>query len=172
MATSSSVAALTAHDAGGFSTALKGQDVKGVPVKITFTFEKLAGNTDGDYLQLARLHKSWCVVGIHLDNDSLSGMTDLNLGLVSDAAPGTAVDVDENVYADALDLNAGSSNLNTNYAFHTRDIAKMGQQVWQDAGAASMAAAAEFYRLAIHWATGGTATGTISGFVEVLVPGR
>lgn len=170
MATKSSVAALTAIDAGGFSTTVESQDLKAPVIAIPFTIEKVAGNTDGDQIQVARVHKSWSVLGIFLDNDSLSGMTDINLGLWSDAAPASATDVDENVYADQLDLNAGSSNFNTNYAFEARDINAMGQQVWADAGAADEISAAEWYRIAINLITGGTAAGTISGYILAAVP--
>lgn len=168
MATSSSFAALAALDAG--TPARDAILYKGVTYTIQGTIEKVAGNTNGDYLLLCKLHRDWNVSSIKIACDALTGATDINMGLVADAAVGDGVtDVDENCYADAVDIAAGIAF--TEVAFEARGIEKAGQYVWQDAGAASRAAAAEWYRLALHFQSATTATGTISFQVTVVAPG-
>lgn len=167
MATSSSSPALVNWDAKTVA-----QDpilIKGRRYTILGTYEKVAGNTNGDYVLLARVHKSWSIESLFLANDALTGATDINVGLVADAAVGDGVtDVDENCYADAVDISAGVAF--TDRAFTTRGIEKCGQYVWQDAGAASAEAAAEWYRIAIHFQSATTATGTISWRIGVVTP--
>lgn len=168
MATSSSFAALAALDAG--TPARDSILYKGIPYIIQGTIEKVAGNTNGDYLLLCRLHRDWSVASIMTAGDAFTGLTDINIGLVADAPVGDGVtDVDENCYADAVDIS--SAHGFTERAFTTRDIAKAGQYVWQDAGAASRAAAAEWYRLAVHIQAASTATGTLSFRATVITPG-
>jgi hypothetical protein len=169
MATSSSVAALVNYDAGDQNNV---QLVKPRIAIIPVTYEKVAGNTSGDYIALWRVHKLWSVLSMKFANDALSGLTDVNFGLVRDrdiSHVGDADwDVDENVYADAKDMS--SSLAWAEQAFAARDLAKLGQQVWQDAGAASMAVADEWYRIAAHLQAASTATGTISGLLTVALP--
>jgi hypothetical protein len=168
MATSSSSAALVALDAG--TPARDAILYKGVTYTICGTYEKVAGNTNGDYLLMAKVHRDWCVSSIFFANDALTGATDINIGLVADAAVGDGVtDVDENCYADAVDISAGTAF--TDRAFTTRGIEKCGQYVWQDAGAASRAVAAEWYRIALHFQSATTATGTISWRIGIVAPG-
>jgi hypothetical protein len=168
MATSSSSAALVALDAG--TPARDPILYKAKCALIVGTYEKVAGNTDTDYILLCRVHRDWSVVSIKLNNDTLTSLTDVNIGLVADAPVGNGVtDVDENVYADAVDISSAVAW--AEQAFEARDLAKMGQYVWQDAGAATREAAAEWYRIAIHLAAASTATGTISWRIEIALPG-
>lgn len=143
---------------------------KGVTYTIPGTIEKIAGNTNGDYILLCPLHRDWSVASIKTAGDALSGLTSINVGLVAYAPVGDGVtDVDENCYANAVDIS--SAHAFTERAFTTRDIAKNGQYVWQDAGIASRELAAEWYILALHIGAASTATGTISWQVTVVAPG-
>lgn len=165
MATSSSVAALVNRDAHDFNDPMfEGGALRVIP----FTYEKVAGNTDGDRIQLARVRSNWIVYKIEISTDAIANFTDINVGLWTDAAVGSDTDVDENVYADALDLNAGLALGAANHAFTTRNKDKVMNRVWQDAGATSDTN--RWYRVCINIATGGTNTGTISGFVHCIVP--
>jgi hypothetical protein len=174
MATSSQSAALAALRNG--TPARDAILYKGVTYTICGTYEKVAGNTDGDYLLIARVHKDWCVESIMLANDALTGATDINVGLVADDVTTGATtvvtgvtDVDENCYADAVDIAAGIAF--TEVAYEIRDIAKCGQYVWQDAGVSTRAAAAEWYNIAIHFQSATTATGTMSWRIKIVAPG-
>jgi hypothetical protein len=167
MATSSSSPALVNWDAK--TLAADPILLKGRPYKLIGTYEKVAGNTDTDYILLARVHKSWSVVSIKLNNDTLTSLTDVNIGLVRDLPVGDGVtDVDENCYADAVDISSAVAW--AEQAYEARDLSKVGQYVWQDAGAASSEAAYEWYRIAIHLAAASTATGTISWIIDVVTP--
>ena len=169
MATSSESAVLAAL----LTTRTKLRDSilsKGVTYTIPGTFEKVAGNTNNDYILLCPLHRDWSVASIKTAGDAFTGLTDINIGLVAYAPVGDGVtDVDENCYADGVDIS--SAHAFTERAFTTRDIAKAGQYVWQDAGVASRDLAAEWYILAIHIQAASTATGTISWLVTVVAPG-
>lgn len=165
MATKSAVTAVANVDSGARNEALL---TKGRAAVIPFTYEKVVGNTDGDQIQIARVHSSWSVESIKVGWDAMAGLTDVNIGLWSDEAPADADDVDENCYADAIDPHSGAAM--TEYAFTTRDIAKAGQKVWQDAGLSAEPEGGRWYRIALNLSTGGVATGTIAGFVRVILP--
>lgn len=167
MATSSSVAALVALDAG--TPARDPILYKPKVAIIPFTYEKVAGNTAGDRIQLWKVHRDWSVLSIQLQNDTIANMTDNNIGLWTDAVVGSDTDVDENVYADAIDLSSALAW--AEQAFEIRDISKLGQYVWQDAGAATRDAANEWYRICLNIIAASTNTGTISGLLTVALPG-
>lgn len=166
MATSSQVAALTNYDAGTIERdpILYKPKIAIIPV----TYEKVAGNTDGDKILLWRVHCDWSVLSIKFNNDALTGATDVNVGLWSDAAVASATDVDENVYADAISF--GSALAWAEQAFEARDLSKLGQYVWQDAGASARPDPGIWYRIGLNLVTGGTAAGTISGLLTVALP--
>ncbi len=175
MATSSQSAALAARAAG--TPARDSILYKGVTYTIPGTIEKVAGNTNNDYILMARVHRDWSIASIRTAQDALTGATDANIGLVSGVVTSGAngvvtdiVDVDENCYADAVDISSGSTAF-TERAFTTRDIAKVGQYVWQDAGAATRDDALEWYFIALHFQSATTATGTISWQITVIAPG-
>lgn len=168
MATSSSSPALVLYDA--HTIARDSILTKAVVYRLVGTYEKLASNTNNDYILLHRVHRDWSVLSIKLNNDALTGLTDVNIGLVADAPVGDGVtDVDENVYTDAIDMSSALAW--AEQAYEARDIAKVGQYVWQDAGAATRDDAAEHYRIALHLQAASTATGTISWDITVLAPG-
>ena len=166
MAVSSSTTAITNHDAG-----TPNQDaisMLGNVRAIPFSHEKLATNTNGDHIQIARVHSDWSVLSIVLNSDALTGATAVDCGLYTDAAPADAAAVDDDCYASAVDIASGETG--TELAFEARDVATIGQKVWQDAGLSSRASPAPYYRIALTLDTGGTATGTIAGYVLVATP--
>jgi len=166
MATKSSTAAITNHDAG-----TPNQDAiltKAKVVAIPFTTEKVAGNTDGDQIQFARVHSDWCLTSLKFNNDALTGATDVNVGLWTDEAPDDASAVAENCYCDAISF--GSALAFAEQAFEGRDLAAMGQKVWEDAGLSARPEGGAWYRMALNLVTGGTAAGTISGIAEFALP--
>lgn len=168
MATSSISAALTAIYAG--TVARDAVLYKGIPYQIQGTYEKVAGNTNGDYIGLIQVHRDWNVRSIRIACDALTGATDINIGLVSyDSATGVFTDVDENCYSDAVDIAAGIAF--TEVAFEARGIEKAGQYVWQDAGYASRDLCPERLILAIHLQSATTAVGTISWDIGIVAPG-
>lgn len=168
MATSSISAALTAIFAG--TVARDAVLYKGVSYIAQGTYEKVAGNTSGDYIGLIRVHRDWNIRSIKLACDVLTGATDVNVGLVTyDAAAGTFTDVDENCYADAVDIAAGIAF--TEVAYEARGIEKCGQYVWQDAGYSTRDSAPETLVLALHLQSATTATGTISWEIGIVAPG-
>jgi hypothetical protein len=166
MATSSAAAGLAAIYAG--TPARDAILYKGIPFTISGTYEKVAGNTNGDYIGLCRVNRDWSVSTIFLANDALTGASDINIGLVSYDGT-TFTDVDENCYADAVDIAAGTAF--TDRAYTTRDISKCGQYVWQDAGYSTRGDCAEWLVIAIHLQAATTATGTISWRIGIVAPG-
>lgn len=172
MATKSAVAAVLALIEHTLTDA---QQTKGTVRRIPFTFEKLAGNTDGDWLALAVVHKEWIVSSIQIQNDALTGCTDCDIGLYkykkTYTAPADLEVADVNAYYDALSL-ASAAGL-TQVAFQAsagRDKANVLKRVWEDAGATSLGDAEDYYVIALTFVTGGTATGTISGMIDVITP--
>ena len=166
MATKSAVTALANEDAG-----IVNQDAIATKAKvaaIAFTIEKLADNTDGDQIQIAKVHSDWSVLSIKLDNDALTGATGVDIGLWSDAPPAEAVAIDDDCYASAISL---ASALDwAEQGFEARDLSAVGQKVWQDAGLTERPSGGAWYRMALQLDTGGAATGTISGIIEVALP--
>lgn len=162
MAVSSATTAVNNERAGVLQDAAQ---ISGRVRAIPFTYEKLATNTNGDRIQLARLKSDWVVLGITFYNDALTGATSVQLGLYEDKEPTTAAAIDADCYASSVDISSGLSG--TNLAFEARNIDKMGQRVWQDGGLAAAPTPGTYYALALTLTTGGTATGTISGYVLV-----
>lgn len=156
-------------------TIIENQTQKGVVTRIPFTYEKVAGNTDGDWIALVAVRKDWIISEILIQNDALSGCSDCDLGLYKLKRTYTAASdlevVVVNAYYDALTL-ASALGL-TRYGFQAaagRDKANTQKKVWQDAGAATQDAAEDWYVIALTLVTGGTAAGTISGYVDVILP--
>lgn len=113
-----------------------------------------AGDDDTSVFFLLPVHSSWVVTSIKLYHDAITGGTDFNVGLYK----ADLTDKDENCYADAISL-ATASTAGTEVAFEARDVALMGQRVWQDAG--DTADPGLWYMLALTGVTVGTAAGDV-----------
>lgn len=126
------------------------------------TVEVAAADDDGSVYRFMRVHSSWRMRSITVFCDAITGGTAYEVGLYQTAANGGAV-VDADCYASAITL-ATAITAGSEVLHEARDINKIGQQVWQDAGAA--ADTDRWYDLALTGTTVGTAAGTISVAIE------
>ena len=97
---------------------------------------------DANTYMMCKLLPEWRVLLIWTHCDTSSGATDFNVGLYSDNA-GTKVD--DNCYADAQTLATAITKLPVDLANHTRDISKLGQEVYLDAGHTTANKLNEYY---------------------------
>lgn len=134
---------------------------EGVLMCSSATVAVAAADDDTSKYVLLPVHSSWSLKHIWLYNDAITGGTDYNFGLYSSAA--TPVDVDENVYADAVDLS--SARVEPIDILHEiRNITSINNKVWQDAGLS--ADSNVWYYLVATSVTVGTAAGDITVVVE------
>ena len=129
---------------------------------IVGTVAVAAGDDDGSRYVLCPVRSSWVIPSIRLYNDAITGGTGYDVGLYD--AGLTAVDDD--AYASAVSL-ATPSTTGAEVAFEARDIAAIGQKVWQDAGRTSDPMS--WFYLVLTADVVGTAAGDVSFDVTVLV---
>ena len=126
---------------------LNGGRVRSIVAKTAWA---ATGDSNNSTAILCKLHPEWRILHIWLYNDAMSSGTDYNFGLYSDVGVtpySTAADaptaVSESAYADAQTLaaaftGAGATNAVgggvIDIAYQNRDINKMGQHVYEDAG--------------------------------------
>jgi hypothetical protein len=125
------------------------------------TLEVAAADDNNSIYRFCRLHSSWNIRSIRAFSDAITSGTDFNFGLWQTAENGGAVVV-ENCYADAVDLSSGLAG--TEIAFENRNIDKVENRVWQDAGLS--ADSNRFYELCAIGIAVGSAAGTITLIVE------
>lgn len=123
------------------------------------TLEIAAADDDNSVYRLFRVHSSWRVLHCYVTCDAITGGTDFDFGLYQTAANGSAV-VDQDCYCDTQSLATAITTLPVDVANKTRDIAVLGQQVWQD-GAIS-ADSNRWYDLCATGATVGSGAGTLT----------
>ena len=123
---------------------------------IVATVEHLG--VDANTYMMCKLLPEWRVLHIWTHCDTSSGATDFNVGLYSDNA-GTKVD--DNCYADAQTLATAITKLPVDLANHTRDISKLGQEVYLDAGHTTANKLDEYW-LGIETVDAGDSTGSFS----------
>lgn len=123
---------------------------------------KTAAQTDGDQIFLIPVKSSDRVIGIYRKGDALTGASDINIGLWSQAT--TPVDVDENLFADAATIAAASVPW-----LQCDQIApeNVGKPIWQLLGETTPES--KGYYLALNLVTGGTAAGDVSIRVDFLI---
>jgi expansin (peptidoglycan-binding protein) len=115
-------------------------------------------STDNDIVMLAPIPSNASITALKIASDSLGGSCTFNVGLYTTG--GTVVD--EDVYATSV-ADAGAMTDVRSEA----DITKVGQQVYEDAGASSDPGG--YYYVAVTFnATGGTA-GDMSFVIEYVV---
>lgn len=129
------------------------------------TVEVAAGDDDGSVFRFARLPSNARVISIKRYNDAITGATVYDFGLYQTAANGGAV-VLANAYANDVDINAGTV-AGVEQAFTTRNIDKIANKVWQDAGLS--ADSKTEYDLCLTGATVGSGAGTISIEVQYVI---
>lgn len=129
---------------------------------IVDTVALAAADDDNSVYRLARVHSSWIIPSIRLFNDTITAGTDFNLGLYE---VDTGAAVAESAYADAISL-ATASTVGVEVAYENRDINKIQQRVWQDAGLT--ADPNKYYDLCLKGITVGSAAGDVSVIVTYL----
>lgn len=129
---------------------------------IVGTVAVAASDDDGSTFVLCPVRTSWVIPSIRLYNDAIAGGTGYDVGLYDSGL--TAVDDD--AYASAVSLAAASTD-GVEVAFKARDINRIGQKVWQDAGSSSDPMS--WFFLVLTADTVGTAAGDIAFDVTVLV---
>jgi hypothetical protein len=137
----------------------------GAPVKtVMVSFEKTAADNDTSVIRVAKGFKNQQIVGIRIENDALTGATDIDVGLYKGEG-GEVVDAD--CFADELDINAGNAIMDGVIAMKDLDLADRNKTVAEIAGAVNNATPPEGgYDIAITGNTFGTAVGTINVIIE------
>ena len=138
----------------------------GVKRVATGTIALVAGDLSADdTVMLAPIPSNASITSIKLFNDDLDSGTDLtaDVGIYTTAV---AV-VDADAYASAITDLRGAVKTGTEVAFEARDINKMGQKVWQDAGLTSDPALTYF--VGIGFPAAGDQAGDLSFVIEYVV---
>ena len=142
------------------------QQLQGVKRIAQGTIALVAGDLGAnDTVMLAPIPSNASITSIKLFNDDLdSGTTNTaDVGLYTTAL---AV-VDADAYASAITDLRGAVKTGTEVAFEARDINKMGQKVWQDAGLSSDPALTYF--VGISFPAAGDTAGDLSFIIEYTV---
>jgi hypothetical protein len=127
--------------------------------------EIAAADDDTSVYRFARVHSSWRISEILKYSDAITGGTAFEVGLHQTAANGGAV-VDADAYASAVNLTSADTT-GTNLAFEARNIDKIQNRVWQDAGLTSDPN--RYYDLTMTGTTVGTAAGTVALEVRYVI---
>ena len=142
------------------------QQLQGVKRIAQGTVALVAGDLGAnDTVMLAPIPSNASITSIKLFNDDLdSGTTNTaDVGLYTTAL---AV-VDADAYASAITDLRAAVKTGTEVAFEARDINKMGQKVWQDAGLSSDPALTYF--VGISFPAAGDTAGDLSFIIEYTV---
>ena len=142
------------------------QQLQGVKRIAQGTVALVAGDLGAnDTVMLAPIPSNASITSIKLFNDALdSGTTNTaDVGLYTTAL---AV-VDADAYASAITDLRAAVKTGTEVAFEARDINKMGQKVWQDAGLSSDPALTYF--VGIGFPAAGDTAGDLSFIIEYVV---
>lgn len=123
------------------------------------TVEVAAGDDDTSTYRLFKVPSRARVVDMRISCDAITNGTSYDLGLYTS---GSGAVVDADIYAAALDLSSAINSGAINSGFKTRDISKMGQRVWEDAGLSDDSGLD--YDIVLTANTVGSAAGTISGY--------
>ena len=142
------------------------QQLQGVKRIAQGTVALVAGDLGAnDTVMLAPIPSNASITSIKLFNDALdSGTTNTaDVGLYTTAL---AV-VDADAYASVITSLRSAVTTGTEVAFEARDINKMGQKVWQDAGLSSDPALTYF--VGIGFPAAGNTAGDLSFIIEYVV---
>jgi hypothetical protein len=127
------------------------------------TIAVAAADDDNSTLRIARVHSSWILYSLRIFCDAITAGTSYDVGLYQIAAAGGAV-VDVDAYASAVDLSSAKTTAPIEVICEARDIIKIGQKVYQDAGLT--ADSNRWYDLVLTANTIGSAAGDISWLLE------
>ena len=127
------------------------------------TAEKLANDTDGTKLFIAVLKSEMILKELLYLGDSLTGMTDVDIGFYTTKLVAVSVDV----LADGVNLNAGAARGSEVNLLSNVSLADVEKPIWELLGK-TIDNKEESYVLTLTFNTGGTATGTMTFLGEVL----
>jgi hypothetical protein len=128
------------------------------------TVEVANGDSIGSTYRLGRIPSNATVLSIRLYCDAITSAA-ADIGLYQTAANGGAV-VDADVYGSAVSL-ASASTTGIEVAFEARNVDKVRNKLWQDAGLA--ADPIRHYDLVATLTAAATATGTLSAVIQYAV---
>jgi hypothetical protein len=80
--------------------------------------------------RLFRVRSDWRISEVLLASDAITGLDDVNVGVYDTAANGGAV-VNENLFADDLDLSSGLTWTDVTYETTATNIDKVEKQLWE-----------------------------------------
>ncbi len=157
------------------SRVLPGLGAPGRVLALVGTYEKTASDNDASVLRIGRIPANAVplVPLSFLNNDALTGATDIDIGVYKPSALG-GVDgavVDKDILTDGINIAAGNALASPIKAFQAIAIENFGKSVKElvDA-AAGTTSQAEEYDVAITGNTFGTAAGTITWSLLFLLP--
>tara|TARA_Y100000114_G_C11592890_1_gene246598 strand:+ start:90 stop:587 length:498 start_codon:yes stop_codon:yes gene_type:complete len=142
------------------------QELHGVKRVAQGTIALAAGDLSAsDTVMLAPIPTNASVTSIKLFNDDLdSGTTNTcDVGIYTTAIAA----VDDDAYASAITDLRGAVTTGTEVAFEARDINKMGQKVWQDAGQSSDPGG--YYYIGLTFDAAGNSAGDLSFIIEYVI---
>lgn len=123
----------------------------------------------GDTIMLALVPSNAAIVSIKIFNDDLdSGSTHtMHIGLYTIDEAGAVTIVDVDAYASAMTICRSAVLSGTEVSFEARDINKMGQRVWEDAGVS--ADPGGYYAIGFESQAAGDTGGDISYLITYVV---
>lgn len=122
------------------------------------TMEAANGDSIGSTFRIARVFSSWRITSIKMFCDAItSGAGDVGLYHPANRSSGAVVDAD--AYASAASI-ASASAVGIELAYEARNVDKVQNQVWQDAGLTSDPG--QWYDLVMTLTAATTAAGTLS----------
>ena len=142
------------------SETVKTQVNGGGVIAIAGNFETLVADDAGSKYRLCKVGASWVPLKIEINNDSIAGATDMDLGLYETLENGGAVK-DADVFMDGTDINAGSAIGSEVSGLSNIDIDSIGEQMYQYAGETTLEPA-RMYDLVLTANSDITGAGTIA----------
>ena len=142
------------------------QQLHGIKRVAQGTISLAAGDLSAtDTVMIAPVPTNASITSIKLYNDALdSGTTNTtDVGLYTTAI----VAVDDDAYASAITDLRGAVTTGTEVAFEARNINKMGQKVWQDAGQSSDPGG--YYYVGLLFDAAGDTAGDLSFIIEYVI---
>lgn len=122
--------------------------------------EIAAADDDGSRYRIgSRLPANTIITRIDINNDAITGGSDYNIGLAESGIGGA--DIDDNVFADALDLSSANVNFSQpTDGMEALDVANSQKRLFEHAGHTEATKNSE-YDLVLKGVTVGTAAGTV-----------
>jgi len=141
------------------SEVIKTQVNGGQVIAISGNFETLVADDILSKYRLCRVGADWIPLQIEINNDSIAGATDMNLGLYDILELGGDV-LDYDVFMDGTDINGGSAMGSEVSGLSNIDIDSIGEQMYQYAGESTPSA--QEYDLVLTADSEITGAGTIA----------